>query len=531
MGYDQRDVPLNIYLIVAAFLLLVIPSKARNESPIRCGFHSQGILADRARPTLPEFVDDAEGLFRVHFTREGIDAVPSADLNLNNIPDYVEYALEALNRSWKLYTDTLSAGPVPRDGANGGSSAIDVYLLDLSKIGYGLYGETVPETKISSPHFPKYTSWMQLDNDFAETDRNVFDQQVFATYGIEGLQITCAHELHHVIQIGVYGDAAVQLSIYEMTSTWMEQRCYPDIRDWAVYAANLFEQPTLWPFSDPRSGNGYVWGWFPNVYRKRVGDDLISALWSKIGSGARPFNALVDAGYDLGYPLDSAFIDLLPYLYHTGSRGDENPILPGADSLPEIKLAVDDVAQEPSTIHSGALRPFEVRAVRYQVPAASGGSSINTGIVFTWADPNAFVQTDVPGSQNYTITLTPTPTTTDVLIKGSTWGVRVQGANVVAYVEGAAYDATPAPYPQPLVLSTTTQVRIPVNSGVSGDDVTVEMMTVQGLGLAKQTSVLMFDDVRLVATLDVPSDITPGTYLVSVQTNGERTMHKIMVKR
>lgn len=530
MGHDQRDVPLNIVLLVAALITIITPGLARNDAPIRCGFHAQGIQADRERPTLPEFIDGPDGLFRVHFTRTGVDAVPTTDANADGTPDYVEYALDALYRSWRLYTDTLGAVNVPRDGMNGGSAAIDVYLLDLSKIGYGLYGETVPETMVTSPFFQRYTSWMQLDNNFAESDRNVFDQPVFATFGVEGLQITCAHELHHVIQIGVYGDAAVQLSIYEMTSTWMEQRCYPEIRDWVVYASNLFEEPTVWPFSDPRSGNGYVWGWFPNLYRERMGDSLIPAMWSLIGKGTRPFNALVEAGYDLGYALDSAFRDLLPYLYHTGSRAEENAILPGAEDLPEIRLTVDDVAREPSTLHSGVLRPFEVRALRYQVPSATGGN-VTTGIVFTWADPNAFVQTDVPGSQNYTITLTPSPIVGDILIKGTTWGVRVQGPSMIAYVEGASTDGAPAPYPNPLVLSTGRQLKVPVSSGVTGNDATVELMTVMGIGLAKQTSSLTFDDVRLVATLDVPSDLTPGTYLVHVETNGERTMHKVVVKR
>jgi hypothetical protein len=537
MGHDQRDVPLNLVLsrsfAFSLFCLFALSPFRLSAQPVKCGFLSEserirvdklaeGIQADRSRPVLTDYRDDADGLFRVHYTLEGSDAIPTADQNGNGTPDYVEYTFDALHRSWKLFTDTLENVTVPRDGTNGGSNAIDVYL----------YGETVPETMVSSVNFPRYTSWMQLDNNFSPDDRNIYGEPVFATFGLEGLQITCAHELHHVVQIGAHGDAAVQLMAYEMTSTWMEQRAYPHIRDWIVYAANLFTEPGIFPFSEPRANNGYVWGFFPNVYRARVGDALIGSMWSKIGDGIRPFNALVEAGHDLGYPLDSAFTTLLPELYHTGSRAeDTSVILPGAEELPEIRLIVDDVATEPSTMQSGNLRPFEVRALRYQVPSVTDGNFVSTGIVITWADMSAFVQTEMQRLQAYTVTLTPNPVDGDIPISGSLWGVRVQGPNIIAFIEGAAYDAVPAPYPQPLVLGTTTEVRIPVNNAKVGDQATVSLMTIQGLGVVKETVDLIFDASRLVAPLNVPHDLTPGTYLVNIECNGQQSLHKILVKR
>ena len=59
----------------------------------------------------------------------------------------------------------------------------------------------------------------------------------------------------------------------------------------------------------------------------------------------------------------------------------------------------------------------------------------------------------------------------------------------------------------------------------------ITLMNLHTVGLSQKTVTVMLDDDRVVAPYQLPQDLTPGTYLLSVECNGERKLHKIMVKR
>ena len=426
------------------FLILSVSTDAADEQRShRCGFLvgeerirvtklGAGIQAERPRPVLPEFIDAESGYFRVHFSRSGQDAVPPEDDNGNGTPDFVEEALASLEASWAIQQDYGAPPQPPSDGQAGGSPALDVYLRDLAtagSAGTGLYGLTVPDSllKGGSDPWPRFTSWLEVDNDFSPADTNIHGDTVFATFGIDGLRVTCAHELHHVAQLVEVGDAGVQLMLYEMMSTYMEIRCYPDLSDWAIYAAKFFTTPSAYAFGDPGSLNGYVWGWFFRAWSDRSAA-LYTEIFSSMQNGSRPFTAMVEAGRSIGigHRVDSTFVRTLPDMYHTGSRGEQNMVILRAEELPEIGLHVDEVAQPPSMMATGRLRPFEVRAFRYAVPALSGSEPVTTSILITWPDEEAYQRTEFAETQTFSLILTENPQSSDIPIAGTRWGVRLQ---------------------------------------------------------------------------------------------------------
>jgi hypothetical protein len=531
-----------------SIVLLTSPLPGQPDEPLRCGFLvgaersrvnklAEGLQADRERPVLPEWVESADGAFRVHFTRQGIDAVPLYDRNGNGVPDFVETALRALDSARLAANRYGGSIPLPNDGLEGGSPAVDVYLVDLSKAGpsgFGYYGITVPDSLVKDrpkEHFPRYTTWMEVDNDFSPDDRNQQGQPVFATFGEDGLRVTCAHEYHHVVQIGGYGDAGVELMLYELMSSWMEIVTYPELRDWLIYAARTFNRPEAYPLSEPSTFNGYVWGWFPSAFGDVRSVDVISSTLQNIGTGQRPFRAFVGGALTSSMPLDTVFVRTLPAIYATGSRGTFNDVIPHAAELPEIRLAVDESVRAPSAVYSSTIRPFEVRALRYSIPSLDGGPPVSISLLATWPDTSAFINSTVRDQSTITVRLTTPPTPGDVPIDGTAWSVGVQPSSIAWWIDGGTLRVLPAPYPQPVTLSTSSMIYVPVDGSVPGDEARLTLMNVQMLGVHRVTASVEIDGDRLVVPYDVPQSTTPGTYLLQLDHGGRTQLFKILVRR
>lgn len=80
-----------------------------------------------ARPTLsgPEQIVDIDG-FRLHYTTEGIDAVPEGS--------YLDELQRGLLEGMAIFEEEGWLPPLPDDGT-GGSNAIDVYVVDVARNG------------------------------------------------------------------------------------------------------------------------------------------------------------------------------------------------------------------------------------------------------------------------------------------------------------------------------------------------------------------------------------------------------------
>ena len=81
--------------------------------------------------------------FRIHYTTSGRNAVRSIDLNLNNIPDYIESLAEVFENVSIALHEKLGFNKPPGDGFyasnydNGGSDKYDIYVRQLASNFYG----------------------------------------------------------------------------------------------------------------------------------------------------------------------------------------------------------------------------------------------------------------------------------------------------------------------------------------------------------------------------------------------------------
>lgn len=75
-----------------------------------------------------ELIDGPEGLVRVHFTRQGADAVDPTDEDSDGLPDRAEEALSSGESAIRFYQVAGFPLPVPDDGV-GGSDALDIYVV------------------------------------------------------------------------------------------------------------------------------------------------------------------------------------------------------------------------------------------------------------------------------------------------------------------------------------------------------------------------------------------------------------------
>lgn len=540
MHTSQRNLFARIgsFLFALSFFSCIL--WGADDQPVdRCGFSARALRSRvqigndirvlGSRPQLPEFAESPDGRFRVHFTLKGPDAVDSADSNSNGIPDYVDECLIAMQRSWRLEVDTLGYVAPPTDDTSGGSSAIDVYLRDLGREGY--YGVTNLDRLLALTPSERYLTWMEVDNNFSPTDSTWSGKQSYATFGIDALRVTCAHELHHVIQNGSYGYSIQHRMIYELSSTWMEMRAYPEVRDWAVWTTYLLTRPELWPFSKTNALNGYCWGWFGNVL---VGQstDLLKSTWNSVAKGADPFVALHSACTNSGISFHELFCSSIGSLYKTGRRGVSNAYIPQAERLPEIKFFSDISVQSiPETV-TGSIRPFEVRAIRTNVPSRSG-EPVSLGQVFSWtSEANILYRQD--SMLTYSILYTPTPLANDDIIAGTVWGVRyTPNSALCTYNSGTQLLATEAPYPQPYKLSSHAVLNVPVPGSGAGSKVTITIcdLSLRPLTTATESRIDIHDN-RLVAQYQLQVSLYPGIYIVVVEQDEKQPqLHKVTVER
>jgi hypothetical protein len=319
--------------------------------------------------------------------------------------------------------------------------------------------------------------------------------------------------------------------IYELTSTWMEMRTFPEVRDWAIWTSYLLTRPELWPFSKVNALNGYCWGWFGNVLTSG-NTDVLRSTWDRIGQGAEPFSALISACAASGTPFGEMFCESLVSLHKTGTRGQQNAHIPGASMLPEIKLASDIAMERLDEAITATVRPFEIRAVRATVPSRAG-EPVSMEQLLSWtASPSILLRPD--SLLQWTMLFTPNPLPYDESIPNSTWGIRYwPNESVCRYSSGVQLLATEAPYPQPYRASSDQILHVPVSGAQIGSSVRIQICDLSLRPITEASSALLdIHDNRLVAQYRFSQVLEPGIYIVTVaRERAETILHKLVVSR
>lgn len=273
------------------------------------------------RPSLPYSYVSESGLFRIHYTLEGLNAVDLSDSDNNNMPDFVEEAARALDYSYRLIVDTLGYKAPPTDFEYDGPE-YDFYFLNSMS-----YGETILENEIT--HSPStYSSFIRSNNQFGAD---------FYTHGLDAVRVTCAHEFFHMVQLG-YAVRSSDLFYFEISSTWMEDVAYDDVNDYYQYISPFFKTVNL-PFNTYNYEHEYGCCLWNHMLAKKYSRDIVRSVWEYIerfpALEAMDYAIINVSGGESSFRSDLESFSV--WNYFTGSRSNPVDFYPEGEFYPEIR--------------------------------------------------------------------------------------------------------------------------------------------------------------------------------------------------
>jgi hypothetical protein len=340
-GYQRGEIDYDTAILNMAYALYE-PTKVDRRffhPPIRVGKCGTPILREirnswnglrpETKDILRQFIngtieqeytyDSPGGHFQLHYDRTGRDAVPPADANQNDVPDYIERAALYFDWVWQFEVDSLGYLPPPPDDGRMGDDRYDVVFEDMF-----FYGYTVLLSETSS------ASYIAIENDFRGFPPN--DDPEGERWG--ALKVTAAHEFFHACQFVYDTDEAIWFS--EVTAVWMEETAFDMVNDYYNYLPGFFSRP------DEALDQGFpyekvVWGLYLS---QNFGGDIIHALWEECGTIPHD-NAL--AAHDpvlqrYGTTLPETFKGFTVWNYLTGDRANgSHPHYEEAALYPQVE--------------------------------------------------------------------------------------------------------------------------------------------------------------------------------------------------
>src|SRR6185369_6208731 len=219
------------------------------------------------------------GHFRIHYATSGDDAPPAADTNNNNILDWIEAVGNAFEAAYNREITVMGYRVPPEIPCH-------VYLQNMTAFG-------LTETDVMTGQ--SATSFITIENDFAEQSfqNSIPGNDSPHIKSLKSLQITAAHEFHHVIQFGY--NVFFQPWYAEATATWMEDEVYDSVNqlyDYSVpyLAATLNSGDGTSTNLD--SGNGYSrWIFNRHLYEQFYPYDIIKGIWEAFAAEQSPSGA------------------------------------------------------------------------------------------------------------------------------------------------------------------------------------------------------------------------------------------------
>ena len=244
--------------------------------------------SDPYRPALsgsPQTLDTLH--FRIHYSLSGDDAVPAANQDGNDHPDFVQEVAIALEYSWIAIIDHFGWAAPPTDEGIGGDDRYDVYLENIFEDGTAGYTEggnsesfvgDNPNSAIveeESSH-----SYMVLDNDYSEFENYVAN----GVTAIQFMRSTASHEFLHAVQYGYDGLEPLEW-LWEASANWIQDEILNDYNDSiedlaAVFKASDICQLTYGGEDRVESENHWYGLWiFFRFYSERYGHEAVIEIW------------------------------------------------------------------------------------------------------------------------------------------------------------------------------------------------------------------------------------------------------------
>jgi len=274
----------------------------------------------------------------IHFTRNGVNRVPPADVDMTGVPDFVEDVARTYRDVRAAYHGPWGFAVAPDDALvpqdNGGDSRFDVYLVDFALRADGAFRR---ECFASDP--VHCTGYMVQENDFAG--------YAYPTPH-HGVVTVSSHEYFHGVQAGY---SALQGSnLGEGTAVWATERFDPALNDLEGFARGYLMLPERSLDQEPSTAvdsYSYGLGLFFECLTALKGPDTVQELWARIDGGTSWVQTLDRFVAEDGGSFAAAFERCCDYNLYTGARAHAGygharaaqlPLAPVTESLTQIEI-------------------------------------------------------------------------------------------------------------------------------------------------------------------------------------------------
>ncbi len=435
----------------------------------KCGFNAIAtLMADRKslsagdnelllslslRPVMQKSIVSPAGHFRIHYDTTGIDApsliihAPSGDSLLPGTADaYADSVAAFFDYSWQREVNEMGYPPPPPDAGLGGDDRYDIYIQDEQD-----YGSTTPDTQTSQTS----SSSISLDNDFIESQ--------FHSKGLEGAKVTAAHEFFHAIQMGDYrvpGLTNETPFFYEISSTWMEDEVYPQVKDYLYYlggSVGSFSNTAI-PLNLTNGVVEYGRAVFAKYLSKLYGAAIIKDVWTA-AAAVPTLPAIVQTLQTYHTSLEAEYPEYALWYYYTGPRADPARYFPDGALYPDVRI-YDRITFVPPLSQSS----YTSRQLAFQYYQVTNGDTAT--LLATNVDVNAALALD---TRLFPFSYTVRNDNTDggtVLSNG--WSVIFQAADPENWKSTVIFHAVPPvdtdvnPFPNPLIADGESVVAFPI---------------------------------------------------------------------
>lgn len=310
-----------------------------------------------------EIVDSAGGSFRVHYSRAGGNAVPSADAAGDGVPDYVQLVAAEYDTVGDFYANELGFDRPPSDEAvpndNGGNARFDVYLVDFSTTSDGSFrGEQCPASATRCP------GYMKQENDFAGHN---YASLALAT------RILASHEYFHAVQAGY--DAKAGANINEATAVWASEQYDPTLEDLEGFVAGYLDRPDRGLTQEPTGpvdAFSYGSSLFFQFLGEHYGRETIRQVWEALRDAADAtwpvaLDSVLKGVHDSS--IAEAFADFSRWNLFTARRADPARGYANGGGYPELATKAVTLPFEDT-----APRVFPLAAKFYSTRARTAGA-------------------------------------------------------------------------------------------------------------------------------------------------------------